>query len=71
MAKADGQDRADGVPGSDQIWLAAIGPSVQSKGLVKGQWKQSQVAATALASLLLDPVKIMPLAAQAMSQLLR
>lgn len=71
MAKADSQDRADGVPGSDQIWLAAIGPSVQSKGLVKGQWKQSQVAATALASLLLDPVKIMPLAAQAMSQLLR
>lgn len=71
MAKADRQERADGVPGSDQIWLAAIGPSVQSKGLVKGQWKQSQVAATALASLLLDPVKIMPLAAQAMSQLLR
>ncbi|MCZ6640389.1 MAG: alkaline phosphatase family protein [Gammaproteobacteria bacterium] len=70
-AKANRQDRPDGVPGSDQIWLAAIGPTIQSKGLVEGHWKQSQVAATALASLGLDPSKLIPQAAQVMSQLLR
>ncbi|MCZ6617948.1 MAG: alkaline phosphatase family protein [Gammaproteobacteria bacterium] len=70
MAKLDSQDGREGVPGSDQIWLAAIGPTIRSKGLIKGRWKQSQIAATALASLLLDPAKIMPEADQAMGRLL-
>jgi hypothetical protein len=61
----------EGVPGSNEIWLAAMGPSIRSTGILKGQWKQSQVAATALASLRLDPTSIMPHAAQAMSQLLK
>lgn len=71
MAKAERQDAPDGVPGSDQIWLAAVGPTIHSYGLIQGHWKQSQVAATALASLGLDPERLMPQAAQVMSQLLR
>ncbi len=64
-------DAPDGVVGSNEIWLAAIGPSIHSKGLTKGRWKQSQIAATALASLQLDPVKLLPRADKAMLQLLR
>ena len=64
------EDAADGVPGSDQIWFAAIGPRIQSKGLVTGHWKQSQIAATALASLQLDPASLMPQADSAMVELL-
>jgi hypothetical protein len=63
-------DAADGVLGSDQIWLAAIGPHIQSKGLVTGHWKQSQIAATALRSLQLDPARVIPLADKPMEQIL-
>ncbi|MCZ6709767.1 MAG: phosphoglyceromutase [Gammaproteobacteria bacterium] len=70
-AKRGVTEAPEGVPGSDQIWLAAIGPRIQSHGLVKGHWKQSQIAATALASLRLDPVRLMPEAAPAMDALLR
>jgi len=63
-------DAPDGVPGSDQIWFAAIGPRIQSKGLVTGHWKQSQIAATALASLQLDAANLMPQADSAMDELL-
>ena len=64
------EDTPDGVPGSDQIWFAAIGPHIKAKGLVSGRWKQSQIAATALASLQLDPAKLMPQANSAMDELL-
>jgi len=63
-------DAPDGVPGSDQIWFAAIGPHIQTKGLVTGHWKQSQIAATALTSLQLDPARLMPQADSAMVELL-
>lgn len=64
-------DASDGVPGSDQIWFAAIGPHIQSKGLVAGHWKQSQIAATALRSLQFEPAKVLPQADKAMEQLFR
>ncbi len=70
-AKRGVSDAPDGVPGSDQIWLAAVGPHIQPQGLVKGHWKQSQIAATALASLQLDPVRLMPEAAPAIDELLQ
>ena len=70
-ARRGRQDAPRGVAGSDEIWLAAIGTSIQSGGLVKGRWKQSQIAATALASLRLDPATLLPRAAKAMHQLLR
>ncbi len=70
-AKLGVEDAPNGAPGSNQIWLAAIGPHIQSGGLVKGHWKQSQIAATALASLQLDPAKLMPQADKAMEELLR
>jgi len=57
-----GSDKADGVPGSDQIWFAAIGPGIPARGLLRGHWKQSQIAATALSSLNLDPRTLQPLA---------
>lgn len=50
----------DAVEGSDQIWLVAIGPRVESKGVVPGNWTQSQIAATALKSLGLDAAALMP-----------
>lgn len=65
-----GIKNAKDVWGSDQIWLAAIGPHIQSKGLVTGHWKQSQIAATAFRSLQLDPAELMPQADGAMEQLL-
>lgn len=61
----------DGIPGSDQIWFAAIGPGIPAKGLLRGHWKQSQIAATALASLQLDPQAILPEADRVMEQVLR
>ena len=68
--KLEMEDAPDGVPGSDQIWFAAIGPRIQSKGLVTGHWKQSQIAATALASLQLDPARLMPQADSVMDEIL-
>ena len=59
-------DRApEGVPESDQIWFAAIGPGIPSKGLLPGHWQQSQIAATALSSLHIDAQQLMPQAAAA------
>lgn len=46
--------------GSDQIWLAAIGPGVRSSGVLVGRWKQSQIAATALEILKVDPKRLIP-----------
>ena len=70
-AAAGVEEAPDGLPGSDQIWLAAIGPPFKSGGLVKGRWKQSQIAASALASLELDPATLMPEADPPMQELLR
>ena len=64
------EDAPDGVSGSNQTWFAAIGPDIKSGGLTIGQWTQSQIAATALISLQLEPGKIMPLADSAMLELL-
>lgn len=38
----------NGVSGSDEIWLAALGPQIPARGLVQTQqpWSQSQVAST-------------------------
>ncbi|MCZ6911852.1 MAG: phosphoglyceromutase, partial [Proteobacteria bacterium] len=58
------------VQGSDQIWFAAIGHNIKASGLVNGHWKQSQIAATALKSLQLDPAKLMPQAEGPMNELL-
>jgi len=64
-------DMPAGVLGSDQIWLAAIGPGIQSAGLVSGHWKQSQVTATALSALQLDAQELMPDADKLMERVLR
>lgn len=71
MAKRKIKKTPDGIVGSNQIWLAAIGPQIRSTGLLKGGWKQSQIAATALATLRLDSAKLMPAAGKVMQQLLR
>jgi hypothetical protein len=70
-ARAGIEETPDGVVGSDEIWLAAIGPGIRSAGLIRGQWKQSQVAATALAALQLDAESLLPEADPAMDRLLR
>lgn len=64
-------DSPGGIPGSNEIWLAAIGPSIKSDGLVKGHWKQSQIAATALAALQLDPARLMPQADSPIEEILQ
>ena len=64
-------DPPGGTPGADAIWLAAIGPHIKSNGLVKGHWKQSQIAASALASLQLDPARLMPQADSAIEEILQ
>jgi hypothetical protein len=64
------ENAPEGVPGSDQTWFAAIGPQIKSDGLTSGKWTQSQIAATALISLRLDPKKLMPRADNAMDELL-
>jgi len=66
----DAEPAPDGLQDSNQIWLAAIGPCIKPAGLVKGHWKQSQIAATALACLQLDPTRLMPEADSAITQLL-
>ncbi len=64
------ENAPDGVPGSDQTWFAAIGPPVKARGMTSGKWTQSQIAATALISLQLDPKKLMPQAGSSMDELL-
>ena len=61
----------DGLQKSNEIWLAAIGPHIKPAGPVKGHWKQSQIAATALASLQLDSTRLMPGADSAITQILQ
>ncbi len=64
------ENAPDGVPGSDQTWFAAIGPPIKSGRMTSGKWTQSQIAATALNSLQLDPKKLMPQAGSSMDELL-
>ncbi|WP_406664475.1 alkaline phosphatase family protein [Gallaecimonas sp. GXIMD1310] len=49
----------NGIPGSNEIWLAAMGPDVKKLGVLKTQkpYEQNQVAATALMLLGMDPAK--------------
>ena len=49
----------DGIVGSDEIWMAAIGPGVKSLGVMKTdkELKQKQIAATALTLLGENPEK--------------
>ena len=70
LERAGIEDSPLGVEGSDQIWIAAIGPLIRPAGLIRGQWKQSQVAATALSTLLVDPEILMPEADKAIAELL-
>jgi hypothetical protein len=60
----------DTVEGSDQIWFAAIGPLIKPGGTLPGHWTQSQIAATALASLGLDASELMPSAADPIQEVL-
>lgn len=50
----------EGLQYSNEIWIAAIGPCIGPSGILKGRWKQSQIAATALACLKLDPAQLLP-----------
>jgi hypothetical protein len=68
---ADSRGAPAGLENSNEIWFAAIGPCIKPSGLVAGNWKQSQVAATVLSCLRLDPARLMPEADRAMSELLR
>ncbi len=68
--KQDVESAPDGLQDANQIWLAAIGPCIKPAGLVKGHWKQSQIAATALLCLKLDPTRLMPEADSAITQIL-
>lgn len=61
----------DGLQNSNEIWLAAIGPHINPIGLIAGHWKQSQIAATALVCLQLDPTQLMPEADSAITQILK
>jgi hypothetical protein len=61
----------EAIEGSDQIWLAAIGPRVESRGVVPGNWTQSQIAATALTSLWLDAAALMPTADDPIQEILK
>lgn len=60
----------DSVEGSSKIWLAAIGPLIKPGGIIRGDWKQSQVAATALASIGLEASELMPTAADPIREIL-
>jgi hypothetical protein len=55
------------IAGSEQIWLAAIGPGIPAAGLIRteGNWQQGQMAATLAAALGFDYQAVQPKAAQA------
>jgi len=68
--KQNTEPTPDNLQDANQIWLAAIGPCIKPAGLVKGHWRQSQIAATALVCLQLEPTGVMPEADSAISQIL-
>ncbi|WP_127019169.1 alkaline phosphatase family protein [Rheinheimera mangrovi] len=55
------------IAGSEQIWLAAMGPEIPAAGLIRtnGSWQQGQMAATLAAALGFDYQAIQPKAAAA------
>lgn len=55
------------IAGSEQIWLAAMGPEIPAAGLIRttGIWQQGQMAATLAAALGFDYQAVQPKAAQA------
>mgnify|MGYP006144090151 FL=1 len=55
------------IAGSEQIWLAAMGPGIPAAGLIRttGTWQQGQMAATLAAALGFDYQAVQPKAAQA------
>jgi hypothetical protein len=55
------------IAGSEQIWLAAMGPEIPAAGLIRttGSWQQGQMAATLAAALGFDYQAVQPKAAQA------
>ncbi|WP_440056923.1 alkaline phosphatase family protein (plasmid) [Pseudoalteromonas sp. T1lg65] len=60
----------NGIVGSEQVWLAVVGPKVAANGLVKSneEYTSSQIAATALVLLGEDPAKFNPKAAKPMTK---
>lgn len=60
----------EGLRFSNEIWIAAIGPCIGPSGIIKGHWKQSQIAATALACLNIDSAQLMPNADDPIAELL-
>ncbi len=64
------ENATDGVVGSDEVWLGAIGPSIRSRGLIQGHWTSSQITATVLTGLRLDAETLMPLADEPIEALL-
>jgi hypothetical protein len=61
----------DGIPGADQVWMAAIGQGVKARGELSGEWFANQIAATALQLLGLDPVAFSPAAGRPIQEITR
>lgn len=62
----------EGIVGSEQIWLAAIGPGIKAQGLLRPEKEptQAQIAATALTLLGEDPNQFNPKAATPIKELM-
>lgn len=61
----------DGIPGADQVWMAAIGPGIKARGELPGEWFSNQIAATALQLLGFDPVAFSSAAGRAIEDITR
>jgi arylsulfatase A-like enzyme len=59
----------EGVKGSDQVWLAAMGPGVKPRGEIAGEWFSNQIAATALQLLGFEPSQFSRAAGQPISEI--
>lgn len=75
LAKSQQRKKAfpEGIIGSEHIWLAAIGPAIKGKGLIKtnNELKQAQIAATVLKALGQNPDTINPNMAPAINEILK
>jgi len=63
----------NGIVGSEHIWLAAIGPDIKAKGLIKpkNELKQAQVAATVLSILGINSQQVNPKMAAPIKEILK
>ncbi|MGJ8485978.1 alkaline phosphatase family protein [Pseudoalteromonas sp. SYSU M81236] len=63
----------NGIVGSEHIWLAAIGPDIKAKGLIKpsNELKQAQVAATVLSILGVNRQHVNPKMAAPIKEILK